>query len=94
MITLGVARDISLILLMVPACLCAMLPAAIVFGSWWGVRKVRRGLPRAFRTARSGVRRTRDGIDGATRVITRPIFFGESWSARLRAMWRRLAARG
>lgn len=93
MITLGVARDISLIILMIPTCLCALIPAAIVFGSWWGMRRVRRVVPRAFQTARSGARRTRDGIDGLTRLVTRPIFFGEALSARLRAIGRALASR-
>ncbi|HEY4687788.1 MAG TPA: hypothetical protein VIK33_00625 [Anaerolineae bacterium] len=86
--TLAAARDISIIILIVPTCLCALLPAALVFGSWWVMRRVNRGVPPRLRSVRGGIRRTRDAIDGMTRVATRPIFFGETQSARLRAMWR------
>ena len=88
--TLGVARDISLIILICPMLICALLPAAIVFGSWWVMRRTRRALPPRFQQARALVRRTRDGIDGATRVIGAPIFYGETQSARVRAIWRSL----
>jgi hypothetical protein len=88
MLTIPVLRDISLIILIVPTCLCLLVPAAIVFGAWWGVRRTRRALPPVFLKARTGVRRTRDAIDAATQTITRPIYAGETQSARWRAMWR------
>ncbi len=90
--TLGVARDISLIILIVPMLICALVPSALVFGAWWVTRRTRRALPPRFNQARSGIRRVRDGIDRATRVVAAPVFSTEAQSARMRAMWR--AARG
>ena len=88
--TLGVARDISLILLIVPTLICALVPAALAFGAWWATRRVRFALPSRIRQARTAVRRMRDTIDRATHRMTAPIYFGETQSARLRAMWRSL----
>jgi hypothetical protein len=80
-------------MMILPTCLCALVPAALFFGLWWGTWRVHRALPPVFRRARDGIRRTRDALDGATRTVTRPIFYGETQSARLRAMWRALRAR-
>jgi hypothetical protein len=88
--TLGVARDIALIILIVPALLCMLLPAALAFGAWWLARRAGVALRPRIRQASSGVRRTRDALDGATRAMTRPIYFGETQSVRWRAMWRAL----
>ena len=88
--TLGAARDISLIILIVPMLICALVPGAVVFGGWWATRRARRALPLRFQQARAVVRRTRDGIDSATRVMTAPILYRETQSARWRAMWRTL----
>ena len=88
--TLGVARDISLILLIVPALLCALVPAAMAFGAWYVAWRTQRALPPLFGKARAGIRRTRDGLDSVTQVVSRPVYFGETQSARLRAMWRAL----
>jgi hypothetical protein len=88
--TLGEARDISLIILICPALICALIPAAIVFGSWYAMRRTTRALPPQFQKARGAMRRTRDGVDAATRVITRPIFYAETQSARVRSVWRSL----
>jgi len=89
---LGVARDISLIILIVPACLCALLPAAMAFGAWYLTRRTRLALPPRIRAARSVVRRSRDAIDRGTGLVTKPIYFYETQSARLRAMWRTLVS--
>lgn len=88
--TLGVARDISLIILIVPLLICALVPGGIVFGAWWATRRVRFALPARLRQARTAVRRSRDAIDRVTQVIGAPIFYRETQSARLRAMWRAL----
>ena len=88
--TLGVARDISLIILICPLLICLLAPAAIVFGSWWVMRRTRRALPPRFQQARGLIRRTRDGLDGATRAFSAPIFFFETQAARMRAMRRSL----
>ena len=88
--TLGVARDISLIVLIVPTLICALVPAALAFGAWWATRRVRFALPSRIRQARTAVRRVRDAIDRVTQVITAPIFYYETQSARLRAMWHSL----
>ena len=86
--TLGVARDISLILLIVPTLICALVPAALAFGAWWATRRVRFALPSRIRQARTAVRRVRNAIDRVTAAITRPIYYREMQAARLRAMWR------
>ncbi|MGH2592057.1 MAG: hypothetical protein ACRDGG_00940 [Anaerolineae bacterium] len=91
--TLGVARDISLILLIVPTLICALVPAALAFGAWWATRRVRFALPSRIRQARTAVRRVRDAIDRTTDVVTKPIYFGETQSARWRAMWHTLLSR-
>jgi hypothetical protein len=88
-----VARDISLIILIVPACLCALVPAAMVFGAWWVTRRVRFALPPRIRQARSAVRRSRDALDRATGMMTRPVVYGHTQSARARAIWRSLKSR-
>ena len=88
--TLGVARDISLIILICPMLICLLIPAAIAFGSWWAVRRTCRALPPRFQQARGLMRRARDGLDGATRVFSAPIFFYETQVARMRAMRRSL----
>ncbi len=88
--TLGVARDVALICLIVPALLCLLLPAALAFGAWWLARRTRFALRPRLRQAGAGVRRTRDALDGATRAMTRPIYFGETQAVRWRAMWRAL----
>ena len=88
--TLGAARDISLIILIVPTLICALVPAALVFGAWWVMRRTRRALPPRFEQARTAVRRARDGIDRATQAATAPIFYAETQSARWRATWRSL----
>lgn len=90
--TLAVARDISLIILIVPMLICALVPSALVFGAWWMTRRTCRALPPRFQQARSGIRRVRDGIDRVTRTVTAPIFSTESQSASVRAIWR--ATRG
>lgn len=90
--TLGDARDIALIILIVPALICSVVPAAIVFGMLWVTRRARAGLPRPMRQARDGVRRVRDGVDRASRALAGPVFFGESQSAKWRARWRALRA--
>ncbi len=87
---LGVARDVSLILLIVPLLICGLVPAAIVFGAWWVTRRVRLTLPARIRQARTAVRRSRDAIDRVTQVVGAPIVYREIQSARLRAMWRAL----
>ncbi len=89
--TLGAARDISLILLICPAFLCALVPAAMAFGAWYVTWRAQRAMPPLFGRARRGVRRTRDAIDSATRVVARPIYASATQSARLRAMWRSFA---
>lgn len=88
--TLGVARDISLILLICPAFLCALVPAAMAFGAWYVAWRTQRAMPSLFGRARAGIRRTRDGLDRATGVVTKPIYYRETQSARLRAVWRAL----
>ena len=88
--TLGAARDISLIILIVPMLICALVPAAIAFGAWWGMRRVRRAIPPQLQKVRTGIRKTRDGVDAATRVIVTPIVYAETQSASRRAMWRAL----
>jgi len=90
--TLAAARDISLILLLVPTCLCALVPAAMAFGAWYVAYRVNRSLPPRIRSGRSLVQRLRDVTDRATGVVTRPIYAGEMQSARLRAMWRELVS--
>ncbi len=85
--TLGAARDVALIILIVPALICALVPGALVFGAWWVTRRAHRAAPPRIRQVRAGLRRTRDAIDRAARVLTKPIVFGETQSARLRAMW-------
>lgn len=88
--TLGVARDISLILLICPALLCTLVPAAMAFGAWYLTWRTQRAMPPLFRKARAGIRRTRDGLDSATRAVSKPIVYRETQSARLRAMLRAL----
>ncbi|HLF28115.1 MAG TPA: hypothetical protein VJG32_17430 [Anaerolineae bacterium] len=91
--TLGAARDIALMILVVEVFLCALVPGALVVGSWWIARRTHRAIPPRIRRARVGIRRARDGVDGLARVITRPIFFAETQSTRLRAMWRAVRGR-
>jgi hypothetical protein len=91
-VTLGIARDISLIFLICPALLCALVPAAMAFGAWYVTWRAQRAMPPLFGKARRGLRRTRDAIDSATRVMTKPVYYGETQSARLRAMRRALRA--
>jgi hypothetical protein len=88
--TLGEARDIALIILIFPALICSVVPAAIVFGMLWVTLRVRAGLPGPLRQARDGVSRVRDGVDRASRVLASPVFFGEMQSAKWRARWRAL----
>ena len=87
---LSVARDISLIILIVPLLICALVPSAIVFGAWWATRRVRFALPARIHQTRAAVRRSRDVIDRVTQVVSVPIVYRETQSARLRAMWRAL----
>ncbi|HET7088734.1 MAG TPA: hypothetical protein VFL17_08805 [Anaerolineae bacterium] len=90
--TLGEARDIALIILIVPALICSMVPAAIVFWMLWVTRRARAGLTRPMHQAHDMARRTRDGVDRASRALAGPVFFGESQSAKWRARWRALRA--
>lgn len=88
----GVARDISLIILIVPTCLCALLPAAMAFGAWYVTRRAHLALRPRLRSARTAVRRSRDAIDRGTELATRPIYFYETQAARWKAMWRALVS--
>ena len=90
--TLGEARDIALIILIVPALICSVVPAAIAFGMLWAMRRARAGLLRSMRQAQDLARRTQDGADRASRALAGPVFFGEIQSATWRARWRALRA--
>jgi len=88
--TLGDARDISLIILIIPALICLIVPAAIVFGALWATLRVRAWLRSSLRRTREGVRRFGEGTDKASLALARPIVFGETQSAKWRARWRAL----
>ena len=88
--TLGDARDIALMILIVPALICSLAPAAIVIGALWATHRVRVWLPPSMRRAREGMRRVQDGTDKLSRALAGPIVFGETQSAKWRARWRAL----
>ena len=88
--TLDAAANIALIILIVPALICSVVPAAIVFGALRATLRVRAWLPGPMRQALDGTGRVRDGVDRASRALAGPVFFGEAQSAKWRARWRAL----
>ena len=91
--TIAVARDISLIILICPMLICLLLPLAIAFGAWWGTRKVNHALPPRIQKVRFKVLDTRNAIVRVGDQASRPIYFFASQKARWRAMWRALRGR-
>lgn len=92
--TIAIARDISLIILICPMLICLLIPLGIAFGAWWGTRKANKALRPRLQTVRFKVLDVRDVIVRTGDQAARPIYFFEGLSARWRAMWRALLRRG
>lgn len=87
---LGPLRDVSLIILLLPMCLCLVVPLALMSGSAYLVRRGRLALPGKLHQAHGVLRRVDAAVDRAGEKIAAPFIAAEAQTSRVRAQWNSL----
>ena len=80
-------RDVAVILLMLEAMVIMLVPLAITFGSWYGVRWLRRKLPPVFAQARKYLALFKLYVERGGAAAVAPIIAAYAAVAQLRAWW-------
>ena len=84
---LGPLRDVSLIILLLPMCLCLLVPLAVMAGSAYLLRRGRLALPGQLHRAHGALRRVDEAVDKAGEKIAAPFIAAEVQAGRARAQW-------
>jgi hypothetical protein len=80
-------RDVAVILLVLEAMVILLVPLAITFASWYGVRWLRRKLPPLFAQARKILARVKLYVERGGTTAVAPIIAAYAAVAQLRAWW-------
>lgn len=84
---LGPLRDVSLIILLFPMCLCLLAPLALMGGMVYLTRRGRLALPDKLHRAHGFMRRVDEAVDKAGEKIAAPFIAADAQAGRARAQW-------